>query len=79
MLQATLAGHASRFALLLHHSDSKREWADHRQSRIGFLNQGLAGAKAQGWTVVDSKRDPDQQQSSARLGSATAKPLEWYK
>jgi len=26
----------------------------------------------------DRKPGPDQQQSSARHGSATAKPLEWY-
>ncbi|QDU00196.1 HAD family hydrolase [Gimesia aquarii] len=57
MLQWTTAGHGARFALLVHHTDAKREWAYDRQSRVGHLNVALDEAKLRGWTVVDMKRD----------------------
>jgi hypothetical protein len=57
MLQWTTAGSGVRFALLVHHTDSAREWAYDRKSSIGRLDKALDEAKAKGWTVVDMKRD----------------------
>ncbi len=57
MLQWTTAGAGARFALLVHHTDAKREWAYDRESHIGKLDQALDEANAKGWTVVDMKRD----------------------
>jgi phosphoglycolate phosphatase-like HAD superfamily hydrolase len=57
MLQWTTAGRGARFALLVHHTDSGREWAYDRQSSIGHLDKALDEAQAKGWTVVDMKYD----------------------
>jgi hypothetical protein len=57
MLQWTMAGSGPRFALLVHHTDSKREWAYDRESHIGRLDKALDEAKAKGWTVVDMRMD----------------------
>lgn len=57
MLQWTMAGEGARFALYVHHTDEKREWAYDRKSKIGKLDKGLEEAKANGWTVVDMKQD----------------------
>ena len=57
MLQWTMAGSGSRFALYVHHTDAEREWAYDRKSHIGKLDLGLDEARAKGWTVVDMKRD----------------------
>ena len=57
MLQWTTAGEGSRFALYVHHTDAKREWAYDRKSSIGRLDKGLDEAQAKGWTVVDMKQD----------------------
>jgi len=57
MLQWTIAGEGARFALLVHHTDEDREWAYDRASSIGRLDIALDEAQAQGWTVVDMKRD----------------------
>lgn len=57
MLQWTTAGDGIRFGLLVHHTDSKREWAYDRQSHVGLLDVALKEAKQRGWTVVDMKRD----------------------
>ncbi|QDU12094.1 HAD family hydrolase [Gimesia aquarii] len=57
MLQWTTAGDGIRFGLLVHHTDSKREWAYDRQSHVGRLDVALKEAKQRGWTVVDMKRD----------------------
>jgi phosphoserine phosphatase len=57
MLQWTTAGSGARFALLVHHTDGKREWAYDRESHIGRLDKGLDEAKAKGWTVVSMKDD----------------------
>lgn len=57
MLQWTMAGKGKRFALLVHHTDSKREWAYDRKSHIGHLDKALDEAIAKGWTIVDMKRD----------------------
>lgn len=57
MLQWTAAGGGARFCLYVHHTDAIREWAYGRESHIGRLDKGLDEAKAEGWTVVDMKRD----------------------
>jgi len=57
MLQWTTAGDGARFALYVHHTDAKREWAYDRKSSIGRLDKGLDEAKAKGWTIVDMKKD----------------------
>ena len=57
MLQWTMAGKGARLALVVHHTDAAREWAYDRTSPIGRLNRALDEARAQGWTVVDMRRD----------------------
>lgn len=57
MLQYTSAGEGPRFGLLLHHTDSVREFAYDRESHIGQLNKGLDDADKMGWTVIDMAKD----------------------
>ncbi len=57
MLQWTAGGRGARFMGLVHHTDSEREWAYDRESKVGRLDQALVKAKAGAWTVVDMKRD----------------------
>jgi phosphoserine phosphatase len=57
MLQWTAAGSGTRFCLYVHHTDAEREWAYDRKSSIGRLDKGLDEAQANGWTVVDMKKD----------------------
>jgi len=57
MLQWTAAGAGPRFCLYVHHTDAEREWAYDRGSAIGRLDKGLDEARANGWTVVDMKKD----------------------
>jgi hypothetical protein len=57
MLQWTMAGQGSRFALIVHHTDAEREWAYDRAAPIGKLDKAMEEAQAKGWTIVDMKRD----------------------
>ena len=57
MLQWTAAGSGPRFAGLVRHTDSAREWAYDRQSHVGRLDKALDEANARGWTVVDMKTE----------------------
>jgi hypothetical protein len=57
MLQWTTAGTGLRFAMIVRHTDAEREWAYDRKSAIGRLDQALAEANDNGWTVVDMQRD----------------------
>jgi phosphoserine phosphatase len=57
MLQYTMAGSGTRFALIVHHTDAEREWAYDRNSPFGRLDKALDEAQAKGWTVVDMKND----------------------
>ncbi len=57
MLQWTTAGSGKRFALYVHHTDAKREWAYDHPSAIGQLDKGLIEATAKNWTVVDMAKD----------------------
>jgi phosphoglycolate phosphatase-like HAD superfamily hydrolase len=57
MLEWTTAGDGARLGVLIHHTDSEREWAYDRESHIGRLDRGLDEADARGWVVVDMKND----------------------
>ena len=57
MLQWTTAGKGKRFGLIVHHTDSKREWAYDCKSHVGRLSKALDQAQAEGWVVVDMKKD----------------------
>jgi phosphoserine phosphatase len=57
MLQWTTAGKGKRFALIVHHTDSEREYAYDKESHVGRLDKALTEAKANGWIVVSMKRD----------------------
>jgi len=57
MLQYATTGQGPGFALYVHHTDAKREWAYDRKSSVGRLDKGLDEAEAKGWTVVDMKQD----------------------
>ncbi len=48
---------ATRFALLVHHTDADREYSYDRASTFGRLDKALEEARARGWTVVDMKTD----------------------
>ena len=56
MLQWTTAGKGSRFALLVHHTDSIREYA-YDVSPLGKLEVALTEAATRGWTVANMKND----------------------
>jgi phosphoglycolate phosphatase-like HAD superfamily hydrolase len=57
MLQWTTAGEGPRMGILIHHTDAVREWAYDHPSAIGQLFKALEDAPAEGWVVVDMKRD----------------------
>ncbi len=57
MLQWTALGAGKHMEIIVHHTDSLREWAYDRQSKIGTLNKALDSASRFGWTLIDMKRD----------------------
>ncbi|MGH8467333.1 MAG: haloacid dehalogenase-like hydrolase, partial [Pseudomonas sp.] len=57
MLQWTMAGPGKRFAGLVHQTDSKREWAYDRDSKVGRLDKALEAARNSNWVVVDMARE----------------------
>jgi hypothetical protein len=57
MLEWTTAGDGARLGVLVHHTDSEREWAYDRESHIGRLDRGLDEAETRGWIVVSMKDD----------------------
>lgn len=57
MLQWTASGSGARLILLVHHTDSEREYAYDADSPFGRLSKALDEARARGWQVVDMKRD----------------------
>lgn len=57
MLQYTSTGSGARFGLIVHHTDSIREYAYDRESHIGQLNKGLDDAAKYNWLVVDMAKD----------------------
>lgn len=46
-----------RFGMIVHHTDSVREFAYDRQSQIGRLEKGLDDAAKYNWVLVDMKND----------------------
>lgn len=57
MLQWTMTGKGERFAAIVHHTDTEREWAYDRKSHIGRLDKALDEAREKGWTVIDILKD----------------------
>jgi phosphoglycolate phosphatase-like HAD superfamily hydrolase len=57
MLQWTATGTGPRFGMIIHHTDSTREWAYDRGSHIGKLEKGLDDAAKYNWRIVDMKKD----------------------
>lgn len=57
MLEWTTSGAGPRLALLVHHTDARREWAYDRSSAVGRLSTALDRARQRGWIVVDMARD----------------------
>jgi phosphoserine phosphatase len=57
MLQWTTRTAGPSFGLLIHHTDSEREYTYDRTSAFGRLDRALDAAAAEHWTVVDMKND----------------------
>jgi phosphoglycolate phosphatase-like HAD superfamily hydrolase len=57
MLRWTASGSGARLILLVHHTDSEREYEYDAHSPFGRLDKALDEARARGWEVVDMKRD----------------------
>jgi hypothetical protein len=57
MLQWTMSGSGKRLAGIIHHTDSVREWAYDKNSRVGELNRGLDEAAKDNWLIIDMKKD----------------------
>ena len=58
MLEYTMTGTGyPRFGMIVHHTDSLREYAYGRNSHIGKLAVGLDSAAAYGWVIVDMAKD----------------------
>ena len=57
MLQWTSSGDGPHFGMIVHHTDSIREYAYDRGSHIGRLEKGLDDAVKYGWIVVDMEND----------------------
>ncbi len=57
MLRWTATNTYPNLELLLHHTDSVREYAYDRNSPIGKLDKALDEASQRGWVVVDMKND----------------------
>lgn len=78
MLAWTMAGPGPRLALLVHHTDARREWAYDRQAPVGRLDQALDQARREGWLVLDMARDwavVHPAASVAPVAAPTALPL----
>lgn len=57
MLQYTTGRGGKRLGFIIHHTDAEREFAYDRDTKIGKLDRALDMAPAQGWHVVDMKKD----------------------
>ena len=57
MLEWTTSGQGKRLGLLVHHTDTGREWAYDRDSTSGRLDRGLTEANVRGWLLVDMEQD----------------------
>jgi len=57
MLQWTSTNTLPNLSLILHHTDSVREYAYDRKSHIGKLDKALTEGQQKGWVIVDMKND----------------------
>ena len=57
MIEYTVAGEGRRLGLFVHHTDADREYAYDRKSHVGTLDKALDQADANGWIIVDMKKD----------------------
>lgn len=57
MLQWTSTNTLPNLSLILHHTDSVREYAYDRNSHIGKLDRALTEGQQKGWVIVDMKSD----------------------
>lgn len=57
MIEYTMGGEGRRLGLFVHHTDADREFSYDRKSHVGKLNKALDQADANGWIIVDMKRD----------------------
>ena len=57
MIEYTTAGEGRRMGLFVHHTDADREFAYDRNSHVGALDKALDQADAEGWIIVDMKKD----------------------
>jgi phosphoglycolate phosphatase-like HAD superfamily hydrolase len=57
MIEYTMAGVGRRMGLFVHHTDAEREYAYDRKSHVGTLDKALDRAAAEGWIIVDMKKD----------------------
>lgn len=57
MVQYTMAGEGRRMGLFVHHTDADSEYAYDRKSHVGTLDKALDQADANGWIIVDMKKD----------------------
>ena len=57
MLQWTDSNKFKSLKILVHHTDSIREWAYDRDSHIGRLDKGIEESQAKGWNLVDMKSE----------------------
>ena len=57
MIEYTMAGEGRRLGLFVHHTDADREFAYDRKSHVGTLDKALDQANANGWIIVDMKKD----------------------
>jgi len=60
MIEYTMAGEGRRLGLFVHHTDADREYAYDRKSHVGTLDKVLDRADAEGWIIVDMKKDWNQ-------------------
>jgi phosphoglycolate phosphatase-like HAD superfamily hydrolase len=57
MIEYTMTGEGRRLALFVHHTDADREYAYDREGHIGTLDKALDQAAANGWIIVDMKKE----------------------
>ncbi|MEN8137399.1 MAG: HAD family hydrolase [Bacteroidota bacterium] len=57
MMQYAQTNEKGYFNLLIHHTDSIREWAYDKESHVGKLDKALIEAGKNNWTVVDMEKD----------------------
>jgi hypothetical protein len=57
MLEWTTSGPGKRLGLIVHHTDTKREWAYDRHVSSGRLDRGINEADANGWLLIDMQSE----------------------